>query len=172
MGSVLSFLGLPSPTALGIYLVVGIGLFGVGFYVAWHYKGLEEEAALAEAAQRVVVETAHMDAITEKASELATEQMQQIQVITLTQIQEVPQYVTVQADAHCIVPLGFVWLHNSAASGLPPVPPASGQSDDTPSGVKLSTVTNTVVKNYGSCRQEEQSLSDLQNWIKSELTVK
>lgn len=49
-----------------------------------------------------------------------------------------------------VVPLGFVRLHDAAASGsAPSFPSTTGGPLDAPSSVPLSAVSATVVENYG-----------------------
>jgi plasmid stability protein len=83
-----------------------------------------------------------------------------IRTVTKVLIQKVPTYVTAADDARVLVPLGFVRLHDAAAQGVPA--PASGP-DETPSGVPLSAVAETVVANYGAaweCRAEAAAWRD------------
>ena len=69
-----------------------------------------------------------------------------IRTITKTLLQKVPLYVPAAADAECVLPLGFVRLHDAAAQG---VPTPAGGPDQAPSGVTLSAIAETVVANYG-----------------------
>lgn len=89
-----------------------------------------------------------------------------IRTVTRTLIREVPVYVTAEADARCVVPVGFVRLHDAAASGRPAsLPDPAGQSHDAPSGLDLSAVGGVVAENYGTCREDAQRLIDLQDWV-------
>jgi hypothetical protein len=69
-----------------------------------------------------------------------------VQTVTRTLVQKVPVYVPAAADSKCVVPVGFVQLHDLAATGVPG--PAGGPVEAA-SGVQLSTVLGTVVGNYG-----------------------
>jgi hypothetical protein len=89
-----------------------------------------------------------------------------IQVIkskTQTIIKEVPKYVTIQADADCIINAGFVRLHNHAATST--IPDGARDTDAAPSGVALSTVAETVAGNYGTCHENAEQLRALQSWV-------
>lgn len=81
-----------------------------------------------------------------------TASLVQAKANTRTLTQEIPVYVTAKADAACIVPNGFVELHDAAAGGSPlaGVPSAAGGPVDAPSGIALSRVADTVTVNYGS----------------------
>lgn len=78
-------------------------------------------------------------------------------------IKEVPVYVTVEADAACVLPRGFVRLHDAAAAGRLPGP--AGSADASPSGVALSTATETVADNYQRCNENAEQLKALQTWV-------
>jgi hypothetical protein len=82
-------------------------------------------------------------------------------------VKRVPVYVSGVADNGCVVPVGFVRLHDLSASGegLPDNPDATGQLYDQASGVELSTVASTVVENYGTCREEMTRFEGLQGWV-------
>ncbi|AJC15140.1 hypothetical protein [Pandoraea sputorum] len=76
------------------------------------------------------------------------DRVREVRVKGDTIIQKVPLYVTAQADAACIVPVGFVRLHDAAATNTAPDDPSD--SDARPSGVALSTVAATVADKYTS----------------------
>jgi len=84
-----------------------------------------------------------------------------------TIIKEVPRYVPVQADAACVVPRGFVRLHDAAAAGAVPNPD-SGAADAAPAGVALSTVASTVAANYTDCHLDAARLSSLQQTLRDQ----
>jgi hypothetical protein len=65
-------------------------------------------------------------------------------------VREVPVYVSPSANAHCTVPVGFVLLHDAAASGAPAG--TAGNLDAPAPGVALTDVANAVTENYGSCQ--------------------
>lgn len=89
-------------------------------------------------------------------------------VITQTLIREVVRYVPAAADAQCVVPVGFVRLHDQAATGVLSDPAdAAGQPADAPSGVALSAVGATVAENYGSCREDAERLKGWLTWYAS-----
>lgn len=71
---------------------------------------------------------------------------EKVRTVTRTLIEKVPQYVPADADRDCVVPRGWVRLHDAAAAGLSS---PSGGPDEAASGVPLSAVAATVVSNYG-----------------------
>jgi len=84
-----------------------------------------------------------------------------------TIIKEVPRYVPAQADAACVVPRGFVRLHDAAAAGA--VRDSNpGDADAAPAGVALSTVASTVAANYTDCHVDAARLSSLQQTLRDQ----
>lgn len=89
----------------------------------------------------------------------------EVRTVTQTLIREVPRYVTVAADTQCVVPAGFVRLHDAAAAGVLADPSAtSSEPADAPSGIALSEVGATVAENYGACREDREALKGWQAW--------
>ena len=80
---------------------------------------------------------------------------------------EVIKYVTPEADARCVIPAGFVRLHNTAANGgdLPEVDNGE-QSNDSATELALSSVGEVVAENYNRCLFEFEKVKALQNTIK------
>ncbi|BAQ72944.1 signal peptide protein [Pseudomonas sp. Os17] len=78
---------------------------------------------------------------------------------------EVPIYVSKAADNACVVPGGFVRVHDAGAANLP-VAPGPGVADDAASGLALSTVAASVVDNYSQCHANAEQLRALQQWVR------
>ncbi|WP_413708077.1 hypothetical protein [Ralstonia sp. Ralssp110] len=106
----------------------------------------------------------------QRATVTVTQYVDRERVIRLkgdTIIKEVPRYVPVQADAACVVPRGFVRLHDAAAAGA--VPDANpGDADAAPAGVALSAVAGTVAANYTGCHVDAARLSSLQQTLRDQ----
>lgn len=81
-------------------------------------------------------------------------------------IQKVPEFITKESDAKCVVPNGFVVLHDSASKNE--VPKASSSTDGDASGVALSQVATTVAGNYTTCHEVREQLKSLQEWVKEQ----
>lgn len=100
--------------------------------------------------------------------ETVTKYVDRVRVVkgkTETIIKEVPKYVTVKADADCIINTGFVRLHDAAAANT--LPDGPRDTDAAPAPVTLSTVSETVSANYGACFQNAAQLDALQDWARS-----
>lgn len=81
---------------------------------------------------------------------------------------EVKIYVTPEADARCVVPTGFIRLHNHAASGSTALPAVNDgeQSNDSPTKLALSSVGEVVAENYNRCLLEFEKIKALQATIR------
>ncbi|WP_455154816.1 hypothetical protein [Cupriavidus campinensis] len=95
------------------------------------------------------------------------DRVQTIHVKGDTITKEIPRYVTVEADAACSVPGGFVRLHDTAATGgvLDQNP---GGADAAPSGVPLSAVAGTVADNYTTGHVNAARLMALQDTLRAQ----
>lgn len=142
---------LKSPLGLGFAAALACVALLVGVYLAGHHNGVTaektSEAARLKRAKATVAK--REDAAKAISTDIATKMEKtrvEIQWRTKTLIEKVPTYVPATADAGCVIPRGFVQLHDAAAAGLPT--PSSGP-DERPSDVQLSAVASTVVSNYG-----------------------
>ncbi len=93
-----------------------------------------------------------------------TEYVDRVQVVRergTTIVKEVPVYVTANADAACTVPVGFVRLHDAAASG-DALPGAAGDPDAPAVGVTLSAVAETLADNYATHHATVAQVTGLQ----------
>lgn len=79
---------------------------------------------------------------------------------------EVPRYISKKADADCPVPVGFVRLYNGAITGSMSTDNASGDLNETPSGVRLTDIAETSISNFTKYRQVKEQLIELIAWEK------
>lgn len=80
-------------------------------------------------------------------------------------INEVFNAVTSKDDATCTVNNGFVRMWNDANKGK--ISEATRNSDAATSAIILSDIATQHVKEAGICRETEEQLISLQEWIKS-----
>lgn len=107
---------------------------------------------------------------TQGATVTVTQYVDRERVIRLkgdTIIKEVPRYVPIEADAGCVVPRGFVRLHDAAAAGAVP-DSDTGDADATTSGVALSAVAGTVAGNYTDSHANSAQLMSLQQALRDQ----
>lgn len=121
----------------------------------------------AQAAQAIAVRDAMQRAM-DVSRIVVTETVDRIRIVVeqgQTIVEKVPVYVTREADSQCVVPRGFVELHNAAAAGVE-LPAAAAGVVDAPSGLALSDVARTVGINYTACRADAERLIGLQAWAR------
>ncbi len=170
-GSVLAALGLTGWRGWALCAAVGLA---VGFGAGWRLRDLQAaeaqaravEAARASLEATLIAERARADQ-SQVIGERAEAAQAEIRWRTQTLIREVPVHVTPEDDGRCVVPSGFVRLHDAAARGDAEVPQPASRPDDAPSGVALSAVAETVTGNYGTCEGVRRQLIDLQAWIRA-----
>lgn len=157
------------------YAAIGGVMLAVGFAGGWTVRdwkaGADGEAVAQEKVRevtRIVYRERDQADATSRIETAAAEAQAEIRTVTRTLIREVPVYVTPDADARCVVPAGFVRVHDAAAAGRP-VPEPAGVADDAPSGLELSAVAAAVAENYGDvCQANARQLSDLQAWVREQ----
>lgn len=151
--------------SLGVLIVLVLAMFGRCSYDAGREHERKEQAkALAQAEKVVAKKEEQAQKITEKVAEKVAEKQIEYRTVTKTLIKEVPKYVTVEADAECVIPVGFVRLHDTAAAGSPSLSVSSGGSLQAPSGVDLSAVAETVVANYGIAHEWRAEAEGWRAW--------
>jgi len=129
---------------------------------AAHVQGRWDAEAAAQTLRAARIETRQAEATVK----VVTEYVDRVRVVrekAQTIIKEIPVYVTQEADSACVVPHGFVVVHDAAASNTLPPPP--GPADAAPAAVALSAVAATVADNYGLCHENATQLVALQEWI-------
>lgn len=149
-----------------VLVILALVFFG-GLYVGdkhvralWTADKAQQAAALAQAEKKAAQ-------VTEK---IVTQYVDRVQVVhdkAATITKEVPVYVSAKANAQCVVPVGFVRVHNAAANQVP-LSGAPSAADDRPSGVALSAVASTISVNYGQYAAVVEQLKALQEWVREQ----
>ncbi|HDR9511835.1 hypothetical protein C5615_36430 [Burkholderia cepacia] len=151
-------------TAGARILVVGaIALAGAVVVIAvQHARLVDAGQRVDELARDVRDRTAERDAA-RRDVKVVTQYVDRVQVVREkgdTIIKKVPVYVDREADRACVVPVGFVRVHDGAVANVPVGDP--GNADAAPSGVALSAVATTVAGNYTTCHENAEQLIALQ----------
>lgn len=147
---------------VGSVIVLAFGLYlegGLSNEDKWQAKVKEMEAEIAK------VEKAGAEA----SVKVVTKYVDRVQIVKEkgdVLIQKVPEYISKDSDAKCVVPNGFVVLHDAAAKGE--VPDSTRDVNEAASGVALSTVGKTVTENYTTCHQNVEQLKSLQEWVRTQ----
>jgi len=139
----------------------------------WIGMGIDREKAaqverLKAAKPAIAKVEAAGKAITAATDQQAAARTAAIRTVTRVLKEEVPVYVTVEADRRCDVSSGFVSLHDQAAAGVPQVPRPAGVVLDAPSGVPLSAVADTVVDNYGTAFEWREAALACRAWAREQ----
>lgn len=138
-----------------------------------HDAKLRKEANDRAVAANKALANTQVAIITDLQKKLAAETARKDKVHTI--IKEVTKYVTPKADAAAVIPAGFVWMHNLAASYAPtdtsPFSDRPPGDVDAPSGVALSTVAAVVDYNYAECNSRGALLDLWQAWYAKEHTA-
>lgn len=163
------------------YIIVGVIAAVVagsaGFGLAWKLQDgniASQQVAWDKAEAKAVADALKKEragrAVTDKVEAKVVAERVRIQTVVQTHIREVPKYVTVQADARCVLPVGFVRLHDAAALGVPveAVPDPAGRADDAPADVKCSDVAEVVAVNYGAYQTVRAQVVGWQDWARTE----
>jgi hypothetical protein len=159
---------LPNPYLILIAAAVFLAAVAGSFFEGRHYEVLAYEAQ-ASAAKDVVIEKVQAsERIGQTIEARAIDQVAQVQTLTQIETVEVPKYVTVQANARCVVPVGFVRLFDAAAAGLPPVPDAPSVLDGAAAGIDLATVGTVAVTDFGAANENAARMKALQDWISTQ----
>jgi hypothetical protein len=147
---------------LGLVLLMALAAWGI------HSSGVHAEQQRQRIAQlekdnhqlATDLTTARSQAAaTEAVLSARVESKARIQTVTKEIIREVQVRVPVDAPP---LPGGWRVLHDAAATGVPPAPP--GGPDEAP--VPAAAAAETVVENYGVCRDTADQLEKLQQWVR------
>lgn len=150
-----------------VCLAAVTGMFALDrFHVSQRDSAREELAALKEAAK---AQQLKINALTDTQTGIAeTVSKEHVRVVTkyrtVTQqiVKEVPTYVTKADDARCVIPWGFVRIHDAAASGDVPAP--TDQPLPAASDVTLSQTAAVLAGNYGLCLEWRTEAATWRDW--------
>ncbi|MBN3506518.1 hypothetical protein [Burkholderia cenocepacia] len=150
-------------TGARIFVAGAIALAIAGVVIAiQHARLVDAGRRVNDLARDVRDRTAERDAA-RRDVKVVTQYVDRVQLVREkgdTIIKEVPVYVDREADRACVVPVGFVRVHDGAAANMPVGDP--GSADAAPSGIALSAVAATVAGNYTTCHENAEQLIALQ----------
>jgi hypothetical protein len=154
---------LPIQVASVILLVFGVYMEGgVSNQEKWEVRVAE-----------VKLEMAKKDAASSDATvKVVTKYVTNVEVVKQkgeSIVKEIPKLITASADGQCVIPNGFVLLHDSASRNE--VPDSTRVVDAGTSSVKLSDVATTVSENYTLYYQVSAQLKSLQEWVREQQSI-
>lgn len=156
-------MAVPWPYRLLALVLLSVAMMGFGYIKGASHEAAKWEAAQAEAARKAAAIQVRQAEATFKVVTQYVDRVKVVREKGADIIKDVPAYVTHEADAACVLPRGFVRLHDAAAANEIPSP--AGSADASPSGIALSTATTTVADNYGRCAENAEQLRSLQQWV-------
>lgn len=158
---------LPPIAAKWVFLALLIVLaYGAGQI---HGRGAVQAEWRSDIAAQSIIATRTVTKQGEVTVRVVKEYVDRIKVVegvTTTIEKEVVRYVSPAADAGCVVPVGFVRVHDAAASGA--VPETAPGDYDSASGVALSAVASTVNANYGEFHKVAARLTACQAFVRGQ----
>lgn len=165
-GVVVSFLlGSLIPTQYKLAAqVLSVVVLSFGLYLEGGISNEDKWQAKVKEMQAEIAQTEKAGA--EASVKIVTKYIDRVQIVKEkgdVLVQKVPEFISKESDAKCVIPNGFVLLHDSAAKGE--VPDTSRGSNEATSGVALSTVGKTVTENYTTYHQVAEQLRSLQEWV-------
>jgi cell division protein FtsL len=152
----------PLALLLAALLIAALAVIG---WQRHHAADLTSRLADAQAKQLAAQFEASAARIDVKVITQYVDRVRVIHDTSQTLQREIPTYVTPATDRAFPLPVGFVRLHDAAASGLSTLP-AAGLADATASDVAASQAADVIVTNYGLCHETTAQLSALQDWIR------
>lgn len=158
------------------YALVAAVCFAAGGWGGWEARDLYSDRAdgkRAEAQVRTVTRTVYVERaqadVTQRVGEQTATRQAETRVVTRTIVQRVPEYVTVEADRKCVLPDGFVSLHDAAAAGdATTLPESAGGAHDAPSEIACSEALRIVVENYGDYHALAAQVTGWQTWARDQ----
>jgi hypothetical protein len=153
----------PIQIAGAVLLIIGLYMEGgISNQEKWEARVAEaklemakKEVASADATVKVVTKYVTVDRIVKENGDAI--------------VKEIPKFISKDADAQCVVPNGFVVLHDSASRNE--VPDSTRGVDEGASKVKLSGIAETVTTNYTTYHQVSEQLKALQEWVKQQQSI-
>ncbi len=153
------------PIQVGSAILLAFGLYmegGVSNQEKWEARVAEvklemakKEAASAEASTKVVTKyITKVEVVKEKGDQIA---------------KQIPNLISATADGQCVIPNGFVLLHDSASRNE--VPDTSRGTNEGASEVKLSGVATTITENYTTYHKVAEQLRSLQEWVNEQKRI-
>lgn len=149
---------------------ISAAVIGAVLFLFWLYGNNKYEQGrtdlLVEQAQAAAIHKEDQGKITDRVVTKYVDRIVTIREKGDTIIQRVPVYVTAQDDSNCTINNGFVRLWNEANTGEVSEPSAG--ADEAASGVVLSEVATQKGYEAKLCRETEQRLISLQEWVRQQ----
>ena len=157
---------IPIAAKISIALTLVIALFSSGLYVGNRLGISSCQEAVIESGIHSLEVSAKQSQISDSVTTKYVDRIKIVQGRTQEIIKEIKVYVKDDTDTY--LPGGFRMLHDLAINYDPSN--SSGTVDETP--VKTQDVAETVVRNYGICQENSQTLEALQDFVRQQAAVR
>ena len=157
---------IPIAAKISIALTLVIALFSSGLYVGNRLGISSCQEAVIESGIHSLEVSAKQSQISDSVTTKYVDRIKIVQGRTQEIIKEVKVYVKDDADTY--LPGGFRMLHDLAINYDPGN--STGTVDETP--VKTQDFAETVVRNYGICEENSQTLEALQDFVRQQAAVR
>ena len=159
-------LAVPLAAKIAIATTLVIALFSAGLYVGNRLGISSCQEAVIESGIHSLEVSAKQSQISDSVTTKYVDRIKIVQGRTQEIIKEIKVYVKDDTDTY--LPGGFRMLHDLAINYDPSN--SSGTVDETP--VKTQDVAETVVRNYGICQENSQTLEALQDFVRQQAAVR
>ena len=164
--TVIPLLAVPLAAKIAIATTLVIALFSSGLYVGNRLGISSCQEAVIESGIHSLEVSAKQSQISDSVTTKYVDRIKIVQGRTQEIIKEVKVYVKDDADTY--LPGGFRLLHDLAINYDPGN--STGTIDETP--VKTQDVAETVVRNYGICQENSETLEALQDFVRQQAAVR
>jgi len=158
---------IPIAAKISIALTLVIALFSSGLYVGNRLGISSCQEAVIESQRHGLEVSAKQSQISDSVTTKYVDRIKIVQGRTQEIIKEIKVYVKDDADTY--LPGGFRMLHDLAIN-YDPGGNSTGTVDETP--VKTQDVAETVVRNYGICEENSQTLEAIQDFVRQQAAVR
>ena len=150
-------------------VIAGAALLALGFGLGHHQKTLEDARAQTAQLTRAVSQAQRAGAATASGDQKSAAAQAATSATTAANLQNVPIYVTHQADAQCVIGVGAVRLLDAAARDTIPAPAIGLQTAD--SGVALSDLVGDDIANAGAFHTLAERLKAWDDWYDAQAAI-
>jgi hypothetical protein len=137
-----------------------------GFAGGWMTQGWRHDAQRAETLAEATRMNAKRESVSYGVADKTLKAEAKVRTVTKIQVEEVTKYVSVN---DCPLSPGFRLFHDAAAAAGE-LPDASRIADA--AAVPADRVAATLSYNYGTCLENAERLTGLQEWVRSQAAVK
>lgn len=153
-------------TSLAIAGLIAVSVLTGTYFYGKHVTQVEWDIANAKTEAEIEMLKEQAGRITTQTEIRYVDRVKIVKEKGDTIVQYIPQYITPEANASCIIPVGFTRVFNAAAKNELPGTPS--ETDGTSSGVTLTEVATTTATNFTTCYIYKARAEELMGWIREQ----